>query len=138
MRPSDGTTIESACTGLASGGGLSWSWDARLGAALAVFTTADRDGVQAFLARHLPDAWDAPAIREAPEAVQRLVDALGGLRSGQRVLAFAAPGGDFLAGVWWPWGDGTTISVRVFGVPAPSDPSRQNALASAVRSAWGL
>ena len=49
----------------------------------------------------------------AAEGVRDLVEKCGGLRATQLVFW---GGGDDAAGpfgLWWPWGDGTTVSLRI-------------------------
>ena len=46
-------------------------------------------------------------------AVQALAERYGGVRAGQMLFTGAASGGMRLFALWWPWGDGATISLRV-------------------------
>ncbi|MEE8625622.1 MAG: hypothetical protein V3T19_09800 [Acidiferrobacterales bacterium] len=97
-----------ACQGV-----LSWTWDSRFDTALAEFFIDNKDAVRATVERHLSIVWDSSNIGKAPDIVQMIVNDLGGLRSGQ-LLFVSDPNQDALIfGVWWPWGDGKTISFRV-------------------------
>jgi len=57
--------------------------------------------------------------------VREVADRAGGLRAGQLILASGPVGGYFSYGLWWPWGDGMTTSVRI-GLGGPG--SKQEAL----------
>ena len=83
------------------------------GHALAEFFIDNKDAVRAIVERYLSIVWDSSNIGKAPDIVQMIVNDLGGLRSGQ-LLFVSDPNQDALVfGVWWPWGDGKTISLRV-------------------------
>ncbi len=97
----------------ASRGVVSWKWDSRFVAALAEFRTDKTDSVRAMLEPSLSLLWDSSTVRKAPDSVRKIAKDLGGLRSGQ-LLFVSDPNQDVcLFGAWWPWGNGTTISIRV-------------------------
>lgn len=96
---------------------LSWKWDSRFGTALAEFPSDNEDTVRALLGSYFGVSWDSSTIGEAPEVVQTIAGRLGGLRAGQLLYTSDATKDDFIFGVWWPWGNGQTISIRV----APHD-----------------
>jgi hypothetical protein len=107
--------IENVCRELlsASQGVLSWKWDSQFETVLAEFSVDNKDRVRAILECHLSIAWDKSKIRKAPDIVRTIVKHFGGLRSGQ-LLFTSDPNQDvFIFGVWWPWGDGKNISIRV-------------------------
>jgi hypothetical protein len=53
------------------------------------------------------------SISAAPQTLRDICERAGGLRSGQYVFMGAMVGRVFSYGLWWPWGDGMTISLRV-------------------------
>jgi hypothetical protein len=111
--------LENVCRELlnASQGVLSWKWDSQFQTALAEFIVDNKNSVNAILERYLSSTWDSVTIDNAPEIVQMVISRFGGLRPGQLLLT-TDPNQDVLIfGVWWPWGDGKTISLRV----APTD-----------------
>jgi hypothetical protein len=80
-----------------------------------------------------PRGWTTKSLENAPPEMQAIADKTGGLRSGQRLLAGDAMFAPNLFGLWWPWGGGDTITLRIgladaaevmaqvrelFGVPA--------------------
>jgi hypothetical protein len=81
-----------------------------------------------------PRGWTVKSLENAPPDMQAIADRTGGLRSGQRLLAgdemFAAK----LFGLWWPWGGGDTITLRI-GV-ADAEPTGE--LVTAIRAMFGV
>ncbi|MGH7269341.1 MAG: hypothetical protein ACREJ3_02840, partial [Polyangiaceae bacterium] len=61
----------------------------------------------------LPNEWSMATIQQAIPAIRELAERTGGLRAGQMIFAGAAVAGAFAYGLWWPWGDGVTTSLRV-------------------------
>jgi hypothetical protein len=53
------------------------------------------------------------SIAAAPQTLRDICERAGGLRSGQYVFMGPMVGRVFSYGLWWPWGDGMTISLRV-------------------------
>ena len=45
--------------------------------------------------------------------LRELVEKTGGMRSCQLLYASEAVGRAFTYGLWWPWGDGMTTSMRI-------------------------
>ncbi len=93
------------------GGG--WSWDSRftcVASTIPAETTA-KARVAASLA--LPHAWTERTLLQAPLEVRQIAEVSGGLRESQLVLASPSIGGIFAWGLWWPWRDGNTVSMRV-------------------------
>jgi len=104
-------------------GVVSWKWDSQFQTALAEFMVDNKDNVNAVLERYLSSNWDSTNIDNAPESVQVIISRFGGLRSGQLFFASDPNQDVFIFGVWWPWGDGDTISLRV----APSNKTLSDA-----------
>src|SRR5436190_1640174 len=61
----------------------------------------------------LPEEWTPSTLAGASPAVRGVAARTGGIRSSQRLLSSAAVEGLLGVGLWWPWGDGGTISLRV-------------------------
>jgi hypothetical protein len=61
----------------------------------------------------LPASFSAETVAGASESQRALVEKCGGLRAAQ--LLFWGGGDDApgVFGLWWPWGDGTTVSLRI-------------------------
>jgi hypothetical protein len=115
MRDQNKSDLESVCRELlrAFRGGLSWKWDSRFETALAGFCVDNKDRVRAILERHLSFTWDSSNIGNAPDIVRMINSHLGGLMSGQLLFSSDPNQAALVFCAWWPWGDGTTISIRL-------------------------
>ncbi|MCK5795960.1 MAG: hypothetical protein KAI47_02175 [Deltaproteobacteria bacterium] len=107
-------TLEAACATLADrmGEPLQWEWDARFSAALVVIKEAQKTDALAALDAVLPQRFETSTIAGASPETRELANAWGGLRAGQS-LSMLTVEDAVLVGVWWPWGSGTTFSLRV-------------------------
>jgi hypothetical protein len=133
--------LETTCRALASGVaalGLSWSWDARLGAALVTFSAVQADATSAIVQRCLGSRFDYATLGEALPAVRSKTAAIGGLRPGQWIAACEADTGALAAAAWWPWNGGQTISMRVFPVATGAPEVAADALVAAFRGWFGV
>ncbi len=92
---------------------LQWKWDSRFETALAEFQTVDQEIVEQAIGQFLTAVWDPSTIDDAPEEIQLIVGQFGGLMPGQRFFHSDLSQEEFLFAAWWPWGNGTTISLRV-------------------------
>jgi hypothetical protein len=101
-----------------------WSWDSRMTCITSSFSTEFESKARAAIAEALTQEWASSTIAKAPAVLRDYVDRYGGLRAGQLLFSSGALGGSLLAfGLWWPWGDGGTVSMRV-GF-ADVDPGRE-------------
>jgi hypothetical protein len=92
---------------------LSWKWDSRFETVLAEFNVDRKDLVHETLKGYFSIIWDMLNIDRAPEAVRIINNHLGGLRPGQLLFTSDSNRDAFLFCAWWPWGNGTTISIRL-------------------------
>jgi hypothetical protein len=115
MRDQNKSDLESGCRELlrAFRGGLSWKWDSRFETVLAGFCVDNKDRVRAILERYLSFTWDSSNIGNAPDIVRMINSHLGGLMSGQLLFSSDPNQAALVFCAWWPWGDGTTISIRL-------------------------
>ena len=65
------------------------------------------------LARALPTVWSERTMPAAPEVIREVGERSGGVRAGQLIYARDAVVSVVPYGLWWPWGNGSTISLRV-------------------------
>jgi hypothetical protein len=114
------------------GGG--WGWDARFKCVSASFGKEIVIRVRDAMSGVLTTEWSSTNIDKAPGDVRALSTKYGGVRTGQFLFSGEPVAGMFLFGLWWPWGDGATISLRV-GV-ANSD--RPVELFPKVRAVFGV
>ena len=101
--------------------GSDWTWDGRLACAVSSFPIAQEPEARRELAAEFPSEWTADTLPAAPGGVTALAHRCGGgLRPGQLLLCRDAADGGLLFALWWPWGDGTKVSVRIGIEGAPS------------------
>jgi hypothetical protein len=104
-----------------------WSWDNRLTCVTSSFSTQVEDAARLSAAQGLPVEWTPASLAKAPVRLRELATQYGDVRSGQLLLTAGNIEGLFAFGLWWPWGNGNTISLRVgLGfVDAAHEPSQQ-------------
>jgi len=119
-----------------------WTYDRRLKCVTCALTKADEATDMAAVAAFLPASWTAGTLADAPPEVRQAVGACGGLRDGQSVSwgAEVLPGAadrtsaPAAFGLWWPWGDAVTISLRI-GLHAVDQPEVRY---TRLRDAFGI
>lgn len=86
-----------------------WTWDARLAAIASTFDAPAEPTARASAMHAFPRGWTTASIGNAPPELAAVAERTGGLRARQRLL-----GGDAgLFGLWWPWGGGDRITLRI-------------------------
>jgi hypothetical protein len=100
-----------------------WSWDPRLLCVTSSFTTEQEPAARKATQMALQNEWNAATIVRAPQPLRDVVERAGGIRQGQLALSTGPVNGLLVYGLWWPWGDGETVSLRV-GL-ADVDPNRE-------------
>jgi hypothetical protein len=93
--------------------GSEWSYDRRLRCVASSIPLAQEGAARAAMAEVLTTSWNAETLATAPEEVRKLVDGCGGVRASQLLFWGGAAGAPGAFGLWWPWGDGTTVSLRI-------------------------
>lgn len=100
-----------------------WSWDPRLLCVTSSFTTEQEPAARKATQNALQNEWTSSTITRGPQQLRDVVERSGGIRQGQIVLSTGPINGLLVYGLWWPWGDAETISLRV-GL-ADVDPNRE-------------
>lgn len=100
-----------------------WSWDPRLLCVTSSFTTEQEPAARKATQLALHNEWTSGMIVRAPQQLRDVVERAGGIRQGQVALSTGPINGLLVYGLWWPWGDGETVSLRV-GL-ADVDPNRE-------------
>jgi hypothetical protein len=101
-----------------------WTYDRRLRCVASSIPLAREADARAAMAEVLPASFSVETLAGASEGQRALIEKCGGLRASQLLLwgggAADAPGA---FGLWWPWGDGTTVSLRIglHDVDAPKE-----------------
>ena len=94
------------------GSALVWTYDRRLkGVTSSIPLTREADA-RAAMTGVLPTVWSVDTLPGAPEDARALIEKCGGLRAAQ-LLFWGGGAGPGAFGLWWPWGDGTSVSLRV-------------------------
>jgi hypothetical protein len=68
---------------------------------------------RAVVLKFLSNEWSSRSVANAPPPVREVVEATGGVRTDQRLFTGDTSGRMLAYGLWWPWGDEITISLRV-------------------------
>ena len=111
-----------------------WSWDHRFKCVTSSFAAAAIPGVRTMLDPVFGAEWTPETLANGPEDVRALAERCGGLRPGQLLLTGTVVAGLMPFALWWPWGDGAMLSVRL-GI-ANSD--RPKDLYPVLRSTFGI
>jgi hypothetical protein len=93
--------------------GSTWEWDGRLNSVLSTVAKASEEQARASLAAVLPQVWTASSLAEAPVLIRTICARTGGLLAGQLAFSGELPEGVFAYALWWPWGSGANVSVRI-------------------------
>ncbi len=115
-----------------------WKWDNRFETVLAEFNVTDKESVHQIITRHMDSTWEADIPSNPPGVVQTIIDYFGGLNPGQ-ILFTSDPDQDgILLCAWWPWGNNTTISIRLAVFADSLNDEENDALTQRFRGWFGL
>ncbi|MBA3501992.1 MAG: hypothetical protein M4D80_35825 [Myxococcota bacterium] len=89
-----------------------WSWDARFATIAASFTIDLEPAVRQSAQLAFPRGWTSKSLENAPEEFRALAVRTG-LRANQRLLGGDVTFASKLFGLWWPWGGGDKITLRI-------------------------
>ena len=117
---------------------LKWEWDDRFSGVLAAFKTADKDRIFAVINTQFSQAWDSASISDAPDSVSSALQNFGGLTTNQLLFTSDLTQDVILLALWWPWGDGTTISIRFVPYGLDTSDGEKEALHAALKETFGL
>jgi hypothetical protein len=90
-----------------------WSWDSRLSCVASSFGVDLAAEAKQTTKIAFPNEFTQSSLRSAPPLVRELAEQTGGIRPDQFILASEPGLIGFAYGLWWPWGDDTTISLRI-------------------------
>lgn len=93
--------------------GSKWEWDGRLDCVLSTVAKASEGQARTALAAVLPRAWTADSLAAAPVLIKTICARSGGLLPQQLAFSADLPEGVFAYALWWPWGSGANVSVRI-------------------------
>lgn len=132
--------LQAACETIVAGdtAPANWLWDDHFQAALVVIDIEASDTMRSLLKQSLPLHWSPENIVSAPRPVQEIVERLGGIQSGQEFFANDTGNTAILYAAWWPWGNGTSISVRVSAASTTLTQAEESQLRQNIRLWFGL
>ncbi|HUS32050.1 MAG TPA: hypothetical protein VMZ53_26295 [Kofleriaceae bacterium] len=90
-----------------------WTWDSRFQTVAASFSKEMEPDARKSAMNAFPRGWTTKSLENAPPDMQAIAERTGGLRSGQRLLAGDEMFAPKLFALWWPWGGGDTITLRI-------------------------
>lgn len=91
--------------------GAEWEYDERFITALYCYEIAKHGQVETVLTEMFENGWDYKSYKKGSKSVKKLVKELSGLQKGQ--LLHTTGDELLIYAVLWPWGDGTTVSLRI-------------------------
>ncbi len=90
-----------------------WSWDYRLNTVASSFHVELAEEAHRVISGAMPDLYDSRSLSKAPQQIRDVAENSGGVRSDQRIYVLPTSGRLIAYGLWWPWGDEITISMRI-------------------------
>jgi hypothetical protein len=89
-----------------------WSWDGRFATIAASFSIEHEPAVRTSAQLAFPRGWTTKSLESAPAAFRELAIRTA-MRPGQRLLGGDELSAPSLFGLWWPWGGGDKITLRI-------------------------
>ena len=93
-----------------------WSWDTRFACVASAFSVELVNECNQSILPTFPHRWSHRTLSSAPPLVQQVAERTGGVRADQWIFSTNANSGAIIYALWWPWGDDTTITLRI-GLP---------------------
>jgi hypothetical protein len=90
-----------------------WSWDSRYSCVASSFNHEMEGEARTVVIAYLPHEWTSKTVGGAPPQAKELADSTGGIRPDQRLYTMDQLGRIVAFGLWWPWGDEITVSLRI-------------------------
>jgi len=90
-----------------------WSWDYRFSTIASSFHDDQTAEAEQAISGTFTELFDHRTLGNAPEHIQDVAEAVGGVRADQRVYTMKTNGRLVPYALWWPWGDEITVSLRV-------------------------
>jgi hypothetical protein len=90
-----------------------WSWDRRYSCVASSFNHEMEGEARTVVIAYLPHEWTSKTVGGAPPQAKELAESTGGVRPDQRLYTMDQLGRIVAFGLWWPWGDEITVSLRI-------------------------
>jgi hypothetical protein len=107
---------------------LSWRWEDRFSVMLSEFSRNKKDKTLSVLRQELQHEWNKKTIKKAPQEIKDHLGPLIKLSKDQLILACpATESTPAMIALWWPWGHGSTYSLRLALLDSPYEYSEVSA-----------
>jgi hypothetical protein len=90
-----------------------WSYDNRFQCVASSFSADQATTARTLVTTLFPYIWTSRTLATAPAMFAQIAERTGGVRSAQQLLGADPVGRLVPYGLWWPWEEGTTISLRI-------------------------
>jgi len=93
---------------------LNWRWEESRQVILSEFASGKAEQTLAVLRSNFKDEWDKKTIKKAPQDLRAQLGDLANITKDQKL--FTRPATDqqpAVLAIWWPWGHGSTLSLRL-------------------------
>jgi hypothetical protein len=90
-----------------------WSFDNRFECVASSFPSDTAASARELIGQLLPHVWSSRTLPNAPPYFVQIAERTGGVRSSQLIFGGDAAGHLVPYGLWWPWEEGGTISLRI-------------------------
>ena len=99
---------------------LTWRWEEGKNVLLAEFASGKVDSVMAILQQHYTHEWNLKSIKNAPITIKTELNAFAKLTKKQCIFTRSPDNNQrSVAAILWPWGHGSTYSLRLTLLDAP-------------------
>ena len=99
---------------------LTWRWEDRFSVMLSEFSRNKKDKTLSALRQEFQHEWNKKTIKKAPQEIKDHLGPLIKLSKDQLILACpATETSPAMIALWWPWGHGSTYSLRLALLDAP-------------------
>jgi hypothetical protein len=90
-----------------------WSFDNRVQCVASTFDSDYAQEARVLIQKLLPSSWNDRTISTASPLIAQVAQRTGGARSSQMIFGGDRVGYVTPYGLWWPWEEGKTISLRL-------------------------
>jgi hypothetical protein len=99
-----------------------WQWDERFHVALMAFDKIEMEAIFSAVIGEFMHQWDYGTIAKSSKIIRKLVKNLFDIKPGQLIFTSDENLHSVLLAAWWPWANGSIISLRIGIFPAGRDP----------------
>jgi hypothetical protein len=90
-----------------------WSYDNRVECVASSFSLVSAPSARDLINDLLPHTWNSRTLPAAPPSFRLIAERTGGVRASQLIFGADPVGRLIPYGLWWPWEEGGTISLRI-------------------------